>query len=209
MRRRDFLGGLSAIWASALSPAWGKTNNGQRLAEAARAQVGATTGYDPAYTRVSYPGGDVPRSTGVCADVIVRAGRDAFGLDLQRRVHEDMVRNFEAYPSRKAWGERGPDANIDHRRVLNLETYWARTGAQVWLAAGATPGDRFPAPMLVGDIVTWRLDARLPHVGVVADAAPGRVAVVHNIGNGAEETPLAAFHEHRAAGLFRWPRIAS
>jgi uncharacterized protein YijF (DUF1287 family) len=120
-----------------------------------------------------------------------------------------MTRNFAAYPSRKEWGERRPDANIDHRRVLNLETYWARTGARVWFAAGATPGDQFPAPVLVGDIVSWRLDARLPHVGVVVDAAPGRVDVAHNIGNGAEITLLAAFRAHRAAGLFRWPRIAS
>jgi uncharacterized protein YijF (DUF1287 family) len=207
MRRRNFVGGLAAVWFSALVPELAKASNGQRLADAARAQVGVTTGYDPAYTRVSYPGGDVSRSTGVCADVIVRAGRDAFGLDLQRLVHEDMARDFAAYPSRKAWGERGPDANIDHRRGLNLETYWARTGARAWFAAGATPGDQFPAPVLVGDIVTWRLDARLPHVGVVVDAAPGRVAVVHNIGNGAEETALEAFQGHRAAGLFRWPRV--
>jgi uncharacterized protein YijF (DUF1287 family) len=207
MHRRRFVGGLTAVWISALASTWAKASDGQRLADAARAQLGVTTGYDPAYARVSYPGGDVPRSTGVCADVIVRAGRDAFGLDLQRLVHEDMTRDFAAYPSRKSWGERGPDANIDHRRVLNLETYWARTGAQVWFAAGATPGDQFPAPVLVGDIVTWRLDARLPHVGVVVDGVPGRVAVVHNIGNGAEETALGAFHAHRAAGLFRWPRV--
>lgn len=207
MQRRAMLGSLTAtLMVSGLS-AFARQGTGQRLADAARAQVGVTTGYDPAYTRVSYPGGDVPRSTGVCADVIVRAGRDAFGLDLQRLVHEDMARDFAAYPSRKSWGERGPDANIDHRRVLNLETYWARTGARVWFAAGATPGDQFPAPLLVGDIVTWRLDARLPHVGVVVDGASGRMAVVHNIGNGAEETALSAFHAHRAAGLFRWPRM--
>lgn len=208
MERRRFLRGLAAISVSGVEPLWAKASDGQRLADAARAQVGVTTGYDPAYSRVSYPGGDVPRSTGVCADVIVRAGRDAFALDLQRLVHEDMARDFAAYPSRKSRGEHGPDANIDHRRVLNLETYWARTGARVWFAAGATPGDQFPAPLLVGDIVTWRLDARLPHVGVVVDAAPGRVAVVHNIGNGAEETALSAFHAHRAAGLFRWPRVS-
>ncbi len=57
--------------------------------------------------------------------------------------------------------------------------------------------------------MSWRLDARLPHVGVVVDAAPGRADVAHNIGNGAEITLLAAFRAHRAAGLFRWPRIAS
>jgi len=208
VKRRVLILGMAATYlARPLLSAPGPSN-GQRLADAARAQVGVTTGYDPAYTRVSYPGGDVPRSTGVCADVIVRAGRDAFGLDLQRLVHEDMARDFDAYPSHKTWGERGPDANIDHRRVLNLETYWARTGSRIWMAAAATPGDEFPAPVLVGDILTWRLDARLPHVGIVAEVAPGRVAVVHNIGNGTEVTLLAAFHAHRAAGLFRWPRVS-
>jgi uncharacterized protein YijF (DUF1287 family) len=29
--------------------------------------------------------------------------------------------------------------------------------------------------------------------------------MVHNIGRGVEESPLEAFHEHRAAGHYRWP----
>jgi len=206
MQRRRFLGGTIAILLSDSGPVWAKPGNGQRLAEAALAQVGVTKGYDPTYTHVSYPNGDVPRATGVCADVVVRAGRDAFGLDLQRLVHEDMLRAFDTYPARKAWGSRAPDASIDHRRVLNLETYWERTGARVWRAESATPGDRFPAPLEVGDGVTWRLDGRLPHVGIVVHSEPAQLSVVHNIGNGAEETLLVAFHAHRAAGLFRWPR---
>ena len=68
--------------------------NGQRLADAARAQVGVTLSYDPGWTHLSYPGGDVPRSTGVCADVVIRAARDALGLDLQKLVHEDMEKHF-------------------------------------------------------------------------------------------------------------------
>jgi uncharacterized protein YijF (DUF1287 family) len=178
--------------------------NGQRLAQAARAQLGVTLSYDPNYTRVTYPNGDVPRKTGVCADVIVRAARDAFAFDLQKLVHEDMLRAFDAYPARKAWGERAPDASIDHRRVLNLETYWQRAGAQRWKASNPTPGDEFPAPIEVGDIVTWRLDARLPHVGILTSIG-AQTTVVHNIGNGVEETPLSAFHSHRAAGHYRWP----
>ena len=136
---------------------------------------------------------------------MIRAARDGLGLDLQKLVHEDMVKDFDAYPARKAWGSRRPDANIDHRRVLNLEAYWIRAGARLWAAGAPTPGDAFPKPVLVGDIVTWLLDARLPHVGIVVSTALALTTVVHNIGNGAEETALSAFHPHLAAGHFRWP----
>jgi hypothetical protein len=166
--------------------------------------LGVTVGYDPTWTHLAYPGGDVPRSTGVCADVVIRAARDGLGLDLQKLVHEDMLKDFDAYPARKAWGSRKPDANIDHRRVLNLEAYWARAGAQLWAAKSPTPGDGFPKPIEVGDIVTWLLDARLPHVGIVVSGR-SQTNVVHNIGRGAEESPLEAFSLHRAAGHYRWP----
>ena len=106
----------------------------------------------------SYPNGDVPRSTGVCADVIIRAARDAFGLDLQKLVHEDMMKHFDAYPSRRVWGEQHPDTNIDHRRVLNLETYFKRCGACLWPLTVHVPGDEFPQPLETGDIITWLLD---------------------------------------------------
>jgi uncharacterized protein YijF (DUF1287 family) len=102
---------------------------GDRLAAATRAQIGVMTGYDPRWTSIPYPGGDVPRATGVCANVIIRAARDALGLVLQKLVHEDMVKHFDAYPARRACGSRRPDTNIVHRRVLNLETYFQHCGA--------------------------------------------------------------------------------
>jgi len=204
MQRRTFFGGLTAVWITAGRLAFAAQSNGQKLADAARAQLGVTTGYDPAWTQLSYPGGDVPRSTGVCADVVIRAARDALGLDLQKLVHEDMVKNFAAYPKIKKWGESKPDANIDHRRVLNLEAYWTRVGARLWVATGPAAGDAFPKPIEVGDIVTWLLDARLPHVGIVVSASPQR-RVVHNIGRGVEESLLEDFHAERAAGHYRWP----
>ena len=211
MDRRSFLSKLAAIsiatgscarLQAALAPS--AQTNGQRLADAARAQVGVTLGYDPTWTHLEYPGGDVPRSTGVCADVVVRAGRDGLGLDLQKLVHEDMVKDFEAYPARKAWGSRKPDANIDHRRVLNLEAYFTRVGARVWTPIRGVAGDAFPNFLDIGDTVTWLLDARLPHIGVVVSASP-HARVVHNIGRGAEESPLVDFSPHRAAGHYRWP----
>jgi uncharacterized protein YijF (DUF1287 family) len=201
MNRRAFLISMAAASLAARSSANSPRSTGERLAEAARAQLGVTTGYDPVYTRLKYPGGDVDRSTGVCADVIIRAARDAFGLDLQKLVHEDMATHFDAYPSRRVWGERAADANIDHRRVLNLETYFQRCGAQLWHASRPTLGDSFPPPLAPGDIVTWLLDARLPHIGILVSSS----RVVHNIGRGVEETGLGEFGPHRAIAHYRWP----
>jgi uncharacterized protein YijF (DUF1287 family) len=204
VQRRSVLGGLAAVWIAAGRTAFAAPSNGQRLADAARAQLGVTTGYDPTYTKLSYPSGDVPRSTGVCADVVIRAARDGLGLDLQKLVHEDMAKAFSAYDQPKKWGMTKPDANIDHRRVLNLETYWTRAGARLWSAAAPTAGDAFPKPIEVGDILTWLLDARLPHVGILVSASPQR-RVVHNIGRGVEESALEVFHSERAVGHYRWP----
>jgi uncharacterized protein YijF (DUF1287 family) len=153
---------------------------------------------------MSYPGGDVPRSTGVCADVVIRAGRDGLGLDLQKLVHEDMAALFDAYPARRVWGSRGPDTNIDHRRVLNLEAYWTRAGARLWAAQGLLPGDEFPKPIKAGDILTWHLNVGVPHVGIAVSAGE-QALIVHNIGRGVEESALEAFFVHRAAGHYRWP----
>jgi uncharacterized protein YijF (DUF1287 family) len=148
------------------------------LARAALAQVGVTTHYDPAYTRLAYPGGDVPRERGVCADVIVRAFRAA-GMDLQALVHDDMRKHFAAYPQQ--WKLKKPDPNIDHRRVLNLETYFTRAGQAVAIT------DK-PADYLPGDVVSWRLANGLPHIGLVAmsKTRTGRPLVVHNTGAGTQ-----------------------
>lgn len=149
------------------------------VVEAARSQVSVTTVYDPAYVRLSYPGGDVPRERGVCTDVIIRAFRAA-GVDLQQTVHEDMRRNFRAYPKR--WGLSRPDTNIDHRRVPNLMVYFERRGHAVPIATDA-------AAYLPGDVVTWDLGGGVPHIGLVAesfDPVSGQRLIVHNIGRGAQ-----------------------
>lgn len=148
----------------------------QRLAAAALAQVGVTRTYDPAYVQLTYPGGDVPMDGGVCSDVVVRACRHV-GLDLQRSLHEDMKANFAAYPTR--WGLKRPDANIDHRRVLNLMTWFGRQG---W----SRPLSTRPQDYQAGDIVAWDLGGGLTHIGVVVSDALGRPSIVHNIGQGAQ-----------------------
>jgi uncharacterized protein YijF (DUF1287 family) len=197
MLRRTFLASGIAALAVAARPA------GSKLAQAAHTQLGVTTGYDPNYTRMPYPGGDVPRNTGVCADVIVRAGRDALSLDLQRLVHEDMLRDFGAYP--RNWHMPHPDANIDHRRVLNLEVFWRRAGTQLWAAKDKTNGDDFPGPLEEGDILTWMLQGNLPHVGIVVSHGLLGTRIVHNIGAGVQENWLIEMRSQHAKGHFRWP----
>lgn len=146
-----------------------------RILEGAERQVGVTVFYDGSYRQLAYPGGDVPLDRGVCTDVVVRAYRNA-GIDLQLLVHEDLRRAFAAYP--RSWGMRGPDRNIDHRRVPNLATFFARHG-------GALPVTREAGDYRPGDVVTWRLASGLPHVGIVsARVAGGRPLVIHNIGAG-------------------------
>ncbi len=150
------------------------------IADAARAQIGVTTGYDPAYRKLAYPGGDVPAATGVCCDVVIRALRRAHAFDLQQAVHEDMRAAFSAYPQN--WGLKKPDANIDHRRVPNLRTFFRRRGWSLKVSASAT--DYRP-----GDIVTWELGNGLVHIGIVSDqrAQSGTPLAIHNIGRGAQE----------------------
>src|ERR1700733_14274137 len=91
----------------------------QRLVAAAIARTHHPPRYAPAYFQIPYPGGDVPADTGVCTDEVIRSYR-AVGVDLQKEVHEDMQRNFAAYPNQRRWLLAHPDANIDHRRVPNL-----------------------------------------------------------------------------------------
>ena len=140
-------------------------------------QIGKTTSYDPSYQKLDYPNGDVPIETGVCSDVIIRAFRKG-SIDLQKDVHEDMKSNFSAYPTR--WGLKSPDANIDHRRVPNLETYFARRGKSQLIT---NRSDDF----LPGDLVTWDMGTGQDHIGMVSNVwykPSQRYLIVHNIGAG-------------------------
>ncbi len=101
------------------------SNLADRLAAAALERTHHAVAYDGSYRKIGYPMGDVPDTVGVCTDLVVRAYR-AVGIDLQKLVHEDMVRHFAEYP--RAWGLNAPDSNIDHRRVPNLATFFERHG---------------------------------------------------------------------------------
>jgi len=153
-----------------------------RIVARARKEVERGVVYDPGYVRLSfrdeadtgravYPGGDLEPGRGVCTDVVVRALRAA-GIDLQSRVHADILARPAAFPSVVA-----PDVNIDHRRVGPLLTY---------LRAHATSprGDDWRP----GDVVVWAFQAcprcTPDHVGVVSDrkGPRGLPLVIHNLG---------------------------
>jgi len=135
--------------------------------------------YDGRYLSIPYPNGDVPENIGVCTDVIIRAYR-TIGTDLQKLVHEDMLANFNAYPSKRIWGLNATDRNIDHRRVPNLQTFLVRQGEKF---AVSDKGKDYKA----GDLVTWMVSGNLPHIGIVTDKISlftGNPMIVHNIGAG-------------------------
>ena len=151
----------------------------RKLVAAAVERTHHAVRYVSEYVRIPYPGGDVPADTGVCTDEIIRSYR-AVGVDLQKEVHEDMLRNFAAYPNRRRWDLDHPDSNIDHRRVLNLMVFFQRKGESL-------PVTNRAADYAPGDLVTWDLGRGIPHIGIVVDQkvrGSGRYLVVHNIGEG-------------------------
>lgn len=164
------------------------------LVAAARSQIGVTVTYDPSYQRIAYPMGDVPPDRGVCSDVVIRAFRSV-GVDLQAELHRDMAKHFASYP--KIWGLSVPDANIDHRRVPNLATWFKRQGKA--LAVSDDPGD-----YRAGDVVAWVLDNGRPHIGIVSDrhSEDGqRPLMIHNIGWGTHEEDV--LFGYKITGHFR------
>ena len=187
LRRMKFLPlqlSLCVVAAHLHASTLASVTNAADIVTAARAQIGVTTSYDPAYRKLAYPNGDVPVETGVCTDVVVRALRKQ-NADLQKLVHEDMRANFSAYPNN--WGLSAPDPNIDHRRVPNLCAYFTRAGKSVPITKNA-------ADYKPGDIVAWNLRASgsLPHIGIVSDkkSNTGTPLIIHNIGAGAREEDM-------------------
>ena len=71
-----------------------------KLVQDARAQIGQTLFYDPSYSRIAYPMGDVDMIKGVCTDVVVRTLR---GQDIDHR----RVPNIATYLKRKSYEANG------------------------------------------------------------------------------------------------------
>lgn len=150
-----------------------------KLSNAALSIIDSSIEYDPAYFSIEYPNGDIPKNKGVCTDVIIRSYR-ILGIDLQKEVHEDMIANFSAYPNLKKWGMTKTDTNIDHRRVPNLEVFFERKGEKL-------PLTQNPNDYKTGEIVTWMINDKLPHIGIVTNKKSKdgkRNLIVHNVGNG-------------------------
>jgi len=166
-----------------------------KLAQQAEKRIQYNVIYDGSYVKIPYPNGDVPAGTGVCTDVIIRTYR-SLGVDLQKSVHEDMTKDFTAYPSRRMWGLAAPDTNIDHRRVPNLQVFFRRRGTV--LPVTRNPGDYQP-----GDLVTWMLPGNLPHIGIVSSRRNGdNPLIVHNIGAGPKIEDM--LFEYKITGHYRY-----
>jgi uncharacterized protein len=170
---------------SIISPSYGKptlasieNDSIKKMLENAVEQTSLTKSYDPAYTVLSYPMGDVPIEKGVCTDVVIRAMRKA-NFDLQKEVHQDMKANFSVYP--KKWGLKKADSNIDHRRVPNLQTFFTRKGKSLPITADSKNYQP-------GDIVAWDLNGKgLTHIGLVSNVyneSTKTYSIIHNIGGG-------------------------
>lgn len=166
-----------------------------KIVKAARAQEGDT--YDPSYRSIAYPGGDVAAGQGVCTDVVIRALRGA-NIDLQKLVHEDMKRDFRRYGDH--WNLGRTDKNIDHRRVPNLMTFFAKYGKSLPLSTAKADLNGWQP----GDIITWKMSPSINHIGIVSNGfgVRGLPLVIHNANRCIEQDYL---DEWPITGHYRYP----
>ena len=163
----------------------------KKILAGAKSQLENPASYSGAYYKISYPNGDPPADRGACTDVVVRALRHA-GFDLQQLIHEDSkVNNYPRIQSR--------DSNIDHRRCPNQSRFFARHGLTLTL------NPQMRSEWQPGDIVFWKLDNQLDHVGVLSDkiSRSGDLLVVHNIGPHVKEEDV--LRSWKIVGHFRFP----
>jgi uncharacterized protein YijF (DUF1287 family) len=135
--------------------------------------------YTEGYVSIRYPNGDVPRTMGVCTDVIVRALRNA-GLDIQKALHEDIARAPRAYPMVKGRG----DPSIDQRRVATLLPYFERHLEPHTAALGDAKDPYRPGDILFMD--TFPSRSGPDHIGIVSNHVDDRglPLVINNWTNG-------------------------
>lgn len=87
------------------------------------------------------------------------------------------------------------------------DAFWRRAGCELWHTSGATAANSFPGPLAVGDILTGRLSAQWPHVGIVVADGFFSTRIVHNWGNGAEESALLTFAPAAPSATTAGPRL--
>lgn len=166
-----------------------------RLGAAAEERAHHQVVYDGTGYPIAYPMGDVPAGKGTCTDEVIRAYR-LVGVDLQQVVHEDMLRAFALYPTK--FGLKEPDANIDHRRVWNLLTFFQRNAESLPITEDGK--DYKP-----GDVIIWDLDNYQLHIGLVTrrwSKGHKRPLIMHNISSGPHvEDKL---FEYKILGHFRY-----
>ncbi len=139
--------------------------------------------YENHYRELEFPGGDVPRTEGVCTDVVIRALRNA-GFDLQELVHDDIQARPGAYPM-----VQKRDPHIDHRRVRTILPYFEHAFARL-------PNDPRDSafPYLPGDVVFMNTmgDSQPEHVGVVSDEVgdSGLPLIINNWTEGTVTRPM-------------------
>jgi uncharacterized protein YijF (DUF1287 family) len=170
-------------------------NSGDRLAAAAISHSRESVAFDGSYYKIDFPGGDVPANKGNAEDVIVRCFR-RLGVDLQKEVNDDMTANFRLYP--QLWEATAPDPSIDHRRALNLRTFFSRHGETL-------VNSRNPADYLPGDVVVWGLSTGKTHIGIVVPPATGKTGdpwIVHN--NGAGVKWESGLFDYQIIGHYRY-----
>ncbi|WJS95229.1 DUF1287 domain-containing protein [Flavobacterium johnsoniae] len=171
----------------------------EKLSQAAISIIDPSIDYDPAYFKIDYPNGDVPKGKGVCTDVIIRSYR-ILNIDLQKEVHEDMIENFSLYPKLKKWGMTKTDTNIDHRRVPNLEVFFERKGTKLPVTQNAND-------YKTGELVTWMINDKLPHIGIVTNKKSSdgkRNLIVHNVGGG--QVLEDCLFEYKIIGHFKYEK---
>lgn len=167
-----------------------------RLAAAALAYSSRNIAQDGNYYQMTYPKGDIPEGKGNAADVLIRCMREV-GVDLQEQVHRDMTAHFRVYP--QLWNAKHPDANIDHRRVANLQRFLERKGTPLTTSREAS--DYQP-----GDIVIWSLANAEKHIGIVVPGPGEHMSepwVVHQWSDGVKWEN--ALFDYRIEAHVRYP----
>lgn len=168
-----------------------------RIVNRAKEEARRSVVYDASYRSLAYPGGDVAPDRGACTDVVVRSLRAA-GIDLQRRIHEDMAAHYDRYPHN--WAVKHPDPNIDHRRGANHIAYFRRHAKSLPTSVTGQAITTWQP----GDVVYWKLGNSLDHCGVISNVrnAEGLPLVIHNIGVARQEDCLTAW---KIVAHFRLP----
>lgn len=153
--------------------------------------------YDGGYQKIAYPMGDVDPAKGCCTDVIIRSFRNA-GIDLQERIHEDIVAHAKAYPHVDE-----PNTDIDHRRVRNMVIYMDEH-----MKSLCTDPSDDACTFLPGDVVLFdTLPRKGPdHVGIVSFKTDddGLPLVVNNWTTGTTTAHMDLLSWCPVTHHFRW-----